>query len=54
MQEWQKSITDRLAQLDRVYQVLQAEVYERRMLWLEIAILVCFLIDLFALFFWRR
>ena len=54
LQEWQKSIADRLAQLDQVYQVLQAEVYERRMLWLEIAILVCFLIDLFALFFWRR
>lgn len=54
LQEWQKSIADRLAQLDQVYQVLQAEVYERRMLWLEIAILICFLIDLFALFFWRR
>lgn len=54
LQEWQKSIGDRLAQLDRVYQVLQSEVYERRMLWLEIAILVCFLIDLAALFFWKR
>jgi len=54
LQEWQKSIADRLAQLDQVYQVLQAEVYERRMLWLEIAILVCFLIDLAALFFWKR
>ena len=54
LQEWQKSIADRLAQLDEVYQVLQSEVYERRMLWLEIAILVCFLIDLAALFFWRR
>ena len=52
--EWQKSIEQRLAQLDQVYQVLQSEVYERRMLWLEIAILVCFLIDLLALFFWKR
>lgn len=54
LHEWQKSIADRLAQLDQVYQVLQSEVYERRMLWLEIAILVCFLIDLAALFFWKR
>lgn len=54
LQEWQKSIADRLAQLDQVYQVLQAEVYERRMLWLEIAILVCFLIDLAILFFSAR
>ena len=54
LQEWQKSIADRLAQLDQVYQVLQAEVYERRMLWLEVAILVCFLIDLAALFLGRR
>ena len=54
LQEWQKSISERLSQLDEVYQVLQSEVYERRMLWLEIAILICFLVDLYALFFWKR
>jgi len=54
LQEWQRSISERLSQLDEVYQVLQAEVYERRMLWLEIAILICFLVDLYALFFWKR
>jgi hypothetical protein len=34
--------------------VLQSEVHEWRMLWLEIAILVCFLIDLAILFFSAR
>lgn len=54
LQEWQKSIRERVAQLDEVYQVLQSEVNDRRMLWLEIAILVCFVIDLLALFFWKQ
>jgi hypothetical protein len=50
LQEWRKSVEQRLSQLDQVYGVLQAEVFERRMLWLEIAIVVLFVIDLLGIF----
>lgn len=52
--EWQQSIEQRLGQLDEVYRVIQSEVYERRMLWLEIAVVVCFVVDLLGLFLWKR
>lgn len=52
--QWQQSIEKRLVQLDQVYQVIQSDLYERRMLWLEIAIVVCFIVDLLALFLWKR
>jgi hypothetical protein len=51
--QWQHSIEKRLSQLDQVYQLIQADIYERRMLWLEVAIVVLFVIDLGALFFWK-
>ena len=54
LDQWRESVEQRLGQLDDLYQVLKAEVYERRMLWLEVAILVCFIVDLFMLFFWKR
>ena len=50
---WQQSTQRRLGQLDQVYQLIQSDVYERRMLWLEVAIVVLFVVDLLALFFWR-
>jgi hypothetical protein len=53
LQEWRRSVDGRLSHLDQVYQVLQSEVYERRMLWLEVAIVVCFVVDLLAIFFWK-
>lgn len=51
--QWRQSIEHRLGQLDEVYKVIQSDVYERRMLWLEIAVVICFLVDLFGLFFWK-
>jgi hypothetical protein len=51
--QWQQSIEKRLSQLDQLYQLIQADIYERRMLWLEVAIVVLFVIDLLALFFWK-
>lgn len=53
LDHWQQSIDKRLAQLDQVYQLIHADVYERRMVWLEAAIVVLFVIDLLALFFWK-
>jgi hypothetical protein len=54
LDQWKTSVEGRLAQLDQLYSVVQAEVNEKRMLWLEILIVVLFVLDLFALFFWKK
>jgi hypothetical protein len=54
LDHWRQSIETRLTQLDQVYGVVSSEVYDRRMLWLEIAIVVLFVIDIVGLFFWKR
>lgn len=51
--QWRSSVESRLAQLDQLYGVVQSEVYEQRMLWLEAIIVVLFMIDLLAIFFWK-
>lgn len=53
LQQWRQSVEHRLGQLDEIYRVLHAGIYERRMLWLEVAIVICFLVDLYAIFFWK-
>jgi hypothetical protein len=52
--QWQQSVEHRLGQLDQVYGVIQSDVYERRMLWLEVAVVICFIVDLLAIFFWKQ
>lgn len=52
--QWQQSVQQRLSQLDEVYRVIQSDVYERRMLWLEIAVVICFIVDLLGLFWLRK
>jgi len=54
LDEWRSSVEQRLAQLDQLYSVAHAEVSERRMLVLEIIIVVFFAIDLLLLFFGKR
>lgn len=54
LQQWRQSVDQRLSQLDQLYSVLQSENYERRMLWLEIAVVICFVVDLLAIFFWKH
>lgn len=51
LDQWRSSVEQRLSQLDQLYSVVHAEVNERRMLWLEIIIVVLFLIDIVGLFF---
>jgi hypothetical protein len=46
-------VEQRLAQLDKLYSVVHAEVNERRMLWLEIVIVVFFALDL-AIMLWVK
>jgi hypothetical protein len=53
LDHWRSSVDNRLGQLDQLYSVFHSEVNERRMLWLEIVIVVLLLIDVAALFFWK-
>ncbi|MGH7950516.1 MAG: hypothetical protein ACREFE_01145 [Limisphaerales bacterium] len=49
LDQWRASVEQRLAQLDKLYSVVHAEVNEARMLWLEIIIVIFFAIDLLIL-----
>lgn len=54
LEQWRTSVEQRLQQLDRLYSVVHGEINERRMLWLEIIIVVFFAIDLLGIFFWKK
>lgn len=54
LEQWRHSAEERLAQLDELYSVFHAESNERRMLWLEVAIVVLFVIDILAIFLWKH
>jgi hypothetical protein len=53
LEQWRASVDQRLAQLDRLYSVVHAEINERRMLWLEIIIVIFFAIELVGTFWFR-
>ena len=53
LDQWRTSVEQRLAQLDKLYSVVHAEVNERRMLWLEIIIVIFFAVDL-AIMLWDK
>ena len=53
LEQWRASVEQRLAQLDKLYSVVHAEVNEQRMLWLEIIIVIFFALDL-AIMVWVR
>jgi hypothetical protein len=54
LDHWRQSVEQRLAQVDQLYTVVQSEIYERRMFWLELIIVFLLVIDVLALFFWKR
>lgn len=54
LDRWRASVDSRLTQLDRIYTLVQSEVHDRRMLLLEAAIVVLFVIDLLAVLVWKR
>jgi hypothetical protein len=54
LDQWRASVEQRLAQLDKLYSVVHAEVNEKRMLWLEIIIVIFFAMDLVILLWVRR
>jgi len=54
LEQWRASVEQRLAQLDKLYSVVHAEVNEKRMLWLEIIIVIFFALDLLILLWVKR
>jgi hypothetical protein len=54
LDQWRASVEQRLAQLDKLYSVVHAEVNEQRMLWLEIIIVIFFAVDLVILWLVKR
>lgn len=54
LDQWRDSVDKRLAQLDQLYSVVHAEINERRMLWLEVLIVIFFAIDLVAILILKR
>ena len=51
---WRNSVEHRLAQLDELYSVAREEVFERRLLWLELLMAFFFAIDIIAILWGRR
>jgi hypothetical protein len=49
LDQWRSSVEQRLGQLDQLYTLTRGEVYDRRMLWLEVVIVVFFAADLLLL-----
>jgi hypothetical protein len=54
LSQWRKSVEDRLGQLDQLYTVVNADINNRRMTWLELLIVIFFAIDLLMLAFLKR
>jgi len=54
LDQWRASVEQRLAQLDKLYSVVHAEVNEQRMLWLEIIIVIFFALDLLILLWAKK
>ena len=54
LDQWRASVEQRLAQLDKLYSVVHAELNEQRMLWLEIIIVIFFALDLVILLWVKR
>lgn len=54
LDQWRASVEGRLGQLDQLYTLAQEERYNRRMLVLEIVIVVLFVLDLIAVVFGRK
>ena len=50
LDQWRASVEQRLGQLDQLYTLLRGDVYDRRMLWLEVVVVLFFAADLLILF----
>ncbi len=50
LEAWRQSIDTRLERLDQIYSVVHSNIYDRRMLMMELIIVVLFIADLLAIF----
>jgi hypothetical protein len=53
LDQWRASVAERLGQLDELYTLTRGELYDRRMLWLEVVIVLFFAADLLLILFAR-
>ena len=49
LDRWRESVGERLAEADRLYTLTRGDAYERRMYWLEIAVIVLIAVELLLL-----
>jgi hypothetical protein len=54
LKTWEGSVDQKLQELDRIYSLVMSDIGERRMLVLEVMIVALFVVDLLALFVFRR
>lgn len=54
LNQWRNSVEERLKQMDTLYSVAHTETANRKMLWLEMLIVIFFAIDLIAIFFFNK
>lgn len=54
LSQWRKSVEDRLEQLDQLYTVINADINNRRMVWLEVLVVIFFAIDLVLIVLFRH
>jgi hypothetical protein len=54
LNQWRQSVADRLGQLDQLYSVVNSDINNQRMVWLEVIVVIFFAIDLLLLTFRGR
>ncbi len=54
LDHWRKSVENRLSQLDELYSVVNSDISNQRMMWLEIIVVIFFAIDLWAILFFGK
>src|SRR5262245_18736409 len=51
LDQWRSSVDQRLGELDRLYTITRGDLYDRRMLWPEVVIVVFFAVDIALILF---
>lgn len=54
LDHWRSSVEDRLGQLDTLYTVVETEINNKKMFWLEVIIVVFFAIDIVTILFFKK
>lgn len=53
LEQWKTSVEERLRQLDTLYSVAHGDATNKRLIWLEVIIVLFFAIDLIGIFFYK-